>query len=115
MSKADLSTDTDLSPLEILLAPHIRMAIKHFSSCLYDVGVGDHPEGGCGAEFAKSTAPFHHGRPGGLELMSASYRADFRRRLHTRILLSRMGCFTAPHQDQLSSYSCIVLLGTAVM
>jgi hypothetical protein len=32
------------------------------------------------------------------------------RHLHIRILLSRMGCFTEPHQDQLSTDPCIVLL-----
>jgi hypothetical protein len=35
-----------LSPLEIALATHIREVIKHLSSCLYDVGVADHPMGG---------------------------------------------------------------------
>jgi hypothetical protein len=42
--------------------------------------------------------------------MSDSYVKVMRWRLHIRILLSRMGCFTKPHQDQLSSDSCIVLL-----
>jgi hypothetical protein len=43
--------------------------------------------------------------------MSGSYRAEMWRRLHIRIVFSRMGCFTAPHQDQLSTPdSCIVLL-----
>jgi hypothetical protein len=61
--------------------------------------------------FAKSTATFHHGRrPAGLEKMSGSYVEEMRRRLHIRILLSRMGCATDPHQDQLSTDSCIVLL-----
>jgi hypothetical protein len=35
--------------------------------------------------------------------MSASYVEEMRRRLHIRILLSRMGCFTELHQDQLST------------
>jgi hypothetical protein len=72
--------------------------------------VGDHPEGGCEAKFAKSKAPFHHGRPGGREKMSGSFVKETRRRLHIRIVLSRMGCFTDPHQDQISTDSCIVLL-----
>jgi hypothetical protein len=42
--------------------------------------------------------------------MGDSFVEEMRRRLHIRILLSRMGCFTAPHQDQISSDSCIVLL-----
>jgi hypothetical protein len=42
--------------------------------------------------------------------MVDSFVKDMRRRLHIRILLSRMGCFTALHQDQLSSDSCIALL-----
>jgi hypothetical protein len=41
----------------------------------------DHPEGGCEAEFAKSTAPFAHPRPDGLELMSDSFAEEMRRRL----------------------------------
>jgi hypothetical protein len=72
--------------------------------------VADHPAGGCAEAFSKNTAPFTHGRPDGLEAMSASYREEMWRRLHIRILLSRMGCFTYPHQDQLSTDSCIVLL-----
>jgi hypothetical protein len=35
------------------------------------------------------------------------------RRLHIRIVLSRMGCFANPHQDMLSTDSCIILLATA--
>jgi hypothetical protein len=42
--------------------------------------------------------------------MSESYVEVMRRRLHIRIVLSRMGCATYPHQDQISSDSCIVLL-----
>jgi hypothetical protein len=42
--------------------------------------------------------------------MSDEYRTEMWRRLHIRILLSRMGCATYPHQDQLSTGSCIVLL-----
>jgi hypothetical protein len=42
--------------------------------------------------------------------MSSSYRAELWRRLHIRIVFSRMGCVTYPHQDQLSSDSRIVLL-----
>jgi hypothetical protein len=101
-----------LSSLEIALQPHIRVVIKYLSSCLHLAGVGDHPEGGCGceAEFAKSTAPFAHPRPDGLERMPGSYVKEMHRRLHIRILLSRTGCATGPHQDQLSTESCIVLL-----
>jgi hypothetical protein len=32
---ADLMTGTDLSPLENVLAPHIRDIMKHLSSCLH--------------------------------------------------------------------------------
>jgi hypothetical protein len=42
--------------------------------------------------------------------MSISYRAEMWRRLCIRIVLSRMGCFTNPHQNQLSTDSCVVLL-----
>jgi hypothetical protein len=42
--------------------------------------------------------------------MGDSFVEVMRRRLHIRILLSRMGCATYPHQDQISSDSCIVLL-----
>ena len=42
--------------------------------------------------------------------MGDSFVKDMRRRLHIRILLSRAGCATYPHQDQISSDSCIVLL-----
>jgi hypothetical protein len=65
--------------------------MKHLSSCLHLAAVGDHPEGGCEAEFAKSTAPFKHDRPDGLEKISESYVEEMHRRLHIRILLSRMG------------------------
>ena len=42
--------------------------------------------------------------------MPSSYRAERWRRLHIRIVLSRAGCDTYPHQDQLSTDSCVVLL-----
>jgi hypothetical protein len=67
--------------------------------------------GGSAAAFGDSTARFEHDRPDGLEQgMSDKYQAEMWRRLHIRIVLSRMGCFTAPHQDKLSTDSCIVLL-----
>jgi hypothetical protein len=52
-----------------------------------------------------SPGPFAHGRPGGLEAMSASYREEMWRRLHIRILLSRLSdggliCRTAPGPAQ---------------
>jgi hypothetical protein len=72
--------------------------------------VGGHPARGSAAAFAESTARFEHGRPDGLEGMSSSHRAEMWRRLHIRIVFSRMGCFTNPHQDMLSTDSCIVLL-----
>jgi hypothetical protein len=72
--------------------------------------VAGHPLGGSAEAFGDSTARFEHDRPDGLEGMSGSYRAEMWQRLHIRIVLSRMGCFTAPHQDQLGSDSCIVLL-----
>jgi hypothetical protein len=85
--------------------------MKHLSSCLQLAGVTGHPAGGSAEAFGESsTARFEHDRPDGLEGMSGSYRAEMWRRLHIRIVLSRMGCFTAPHQDQLSTDSCIVLL-----
>jgi hypothetical protein len=40
-----------------------------------------------------------HDRPEGLEGMSSSYRAEMWRRLHIRIVLSRMGCATYPHHN----------------
>jgi hypothetical protein len=101
---------TSLSPLEIALTPEICNIFKYLSSCLHDVGVVNHPAGGCAAAFGKSTAPFEHDRPDGLETMSESYVEEMRRRLHIRIVLSRMGCATYPHQDQISNDSCIVLL-----
>jgi hypothetical protein len=42
--------------------------------------------------------------------MSDSYVKGMRRRLHIRILLSRAGCATYPHQDQISGGSFIALL-----
>ena len=85
---------SDLSLLEIALAPELRKIFKYLSSCLHRAGVVGHPAGGCEAAFAKSTAPFHHGRPEGLEEMGDSFVEVMRRRLHIRIVLSRMGCFT---------------------
>jgi hypothetical protein len=61
--------------------------------------VVNHPAGGCAAAFGKITTPFEHDRPDGLEAMSDSYKTEMRRRLHIRILLSRLGCETYPHQD----------------
>ena len=84
--------------------------MTHLSSCLQLAGVSGHPLGGSAAAFAKSTARFEHDRPDGLEGMSDRYQSEMWRRLHIRVLLSRKGCFTAPHQDQLSTDSCIVLL-----
>jgi hypothetical protein len=70
--------------------------------------VTGHPLGGSAEAFGDSTARFEHDRrPDVLEeqQMSGSYRTEMwrRLRLHIRILLSRMGCFTEPHQDQLST------------
>jgi hypothetical protein len=101
---------SDLSTLEIALTPDICKIFKYRSSCLHRAGVTGHPADGSAEAFAQSAAPFEHGRPEGLEGMGDSFVEDMRWRLHIRILLSRMGCFTAPHQDQLSSDSCIVLL-----
>jgi hypothetical protein len=43
--------------------------------------------------------------------MPDRYRAEMWRRLHIRIVLSRKGCATYPHQEhQLSTDSCVVLL-----
>ena len=84
--------------------------MKHLSSCLQLAGVSGHPLGGSAAAFAKSTARFEHGRPEGLEEMSDRYQSEKWRRLHIRIMLSRKGCATYPHQDQLSTDSCVVLL-----
>ena len=83
------------SALEIALTPEIRKIFKYLSSCLHDVKVGGHPAGGSAEAFAKSTAPFEHGRPLGLEGMGVSFVKVMRRRLHIRIILSRLGCFTS--------------------
>ena len=101
---------SDLSRLEIAFAPELRKIFKYLSSCLHLAGVTGHPAGGSAKAFAKSTAPFYHDRPDGLEEMSDSYAKGMRRRLHIRIVLSWMGCATYPHQDQISGDSCIVLL-----
>ena len=100
----------ELSSLEIALQPHLLNIMTHLSSCLQLAGVSGHPLGGSAEAFGESTARFEHDRPDGLEGMSSSYRAEMWRRLHIRIVFSRMGCFTAPHQDRLSTDSCIVLL-----
>jgi hypothetical protein len=76
--EADLSTDTDLSPLGIDLAPHIRDILKHLNSCLHQAGVARHPAVGAAEAFAKSTAPFKHGRPDGLEEMGDSFVEEVR-------------------------------------
>jgi hypothetical protein len=99
-----------LSPLEIALAPHLLGIMKHLSSCLQLAGVTGHPAGGSVEAFGESTARFEHDRPDGLEGMSGSCRAEMWRCLHICIVFSRKGCFTNPHQDQLSTDSCIVLL-----
>jgi hypothetical protein len=96
-----------------LFVPHLLGIgiMKHLSSCLQLAGgVTGHPAGGSAEAFGESTARFEHDRPDGLEGMLSSYRAEMWRRLHICIVFSRMGCFTAPHQDQLSTDSCIVLL-----
>jgi hypothetical protein len=93
-----------------LQAPHLLGIMKHLSSCLHQAGVASHSLGGSAEALGESTARFEHDRPDGMEGMSSSYRAEMWRRLHIRIVLSRMGCFTNPHQDQLSTDSCIVLL-----
>jgi hypothetical protein len=103
-----LEAHSDLSPLEIALTPEICKIFKYLSSCLHLAGVTGHSAGGSAEAFAQSTAPFEHDRPDGLESMSESFVKEIRRRLHIRILLSRMGCFTAPLQNQISSDSCIV-------
>ena len=54
---------SDLSLLEIALAPELRKIFKYLSSCLHLAGVARHPAGGCAAKFAESTAPFKHGCP----------------------------------------------------
>ena len=105
---------SDLSALEIALTPEMCKIFKYLSSCLHLAGVTGHPAGGTAAAFAKSTARFEHGRPEGLEEMSDRYQSEKWRRLHIRILLSRMGCFTYPHQDQLSTDSCILAKATCV-
>jgi hypothetical protein len=109
-SPLEVCASLRLSPLGIALAPGICNITKHLSSCLHLAGVADHPAGSCAEAFGLSTAPFAHARPDGLKAMSDSYRAEMRRRLHIHTLLSRMGCFTEPHQDKLSTDSCIVLL-----
>ena len=86
-----IESHSDLSALEIALTPEICKIFKYLSSCLHDVEVVGHPAGGSAAAFAQSTAPFEHGRPEGLEGMGDSFVKDMRRRLHIRILLSRMG------------------------
>jgi hypothetical protein len=92
-----------------LQAPHLLGIMKHLSSCLHQAGVAGHSLGGSAEALGESTARFEHDRPDGMEGMSSSYRAEMWRRLHIRIVLSRMGCFANPHQDQLSTDSCIVL------
>jgi hypothetical protein len=81
-------------------SPQLLGIMKHLSSCLQLTGVAGHPAGGSAEALGESTARFEHDRPEGLEGMSGSYRAEMWRRLHIRIVLSRMRCFIAPHQDQ---------------
>jgi hypothetical protein len=67
-----------------------------------DLGYFDTEEQQAAIAIQRSTAPFEHRRPVGLEAMSDSYRAEMRRRLHIRILFSRKGCFakTGPAGDR---------------
>jgi hypothetical protein len=72
-----------LSPLEIALTPELCKIFKYLSSCLHLAGVTGHSAGGSAEAFAESTAPFHHGRPEGLEEMGDSFVKKMRRRLCT--------------------------------